>query len=334
MSLKLVCFLRRALAVAMLLSLIGRVAAQEYRLKDGPILQHPKDVYLLAFSPDGKTLASQCRDVGIFLWDVESGKLIWKLDDEPDSLYLLGFADPNTLVVGRASFRMKSKKDSLEVWDVAKRQLKRSIKITERRGEWGMSSGSNIVAIAADEKGKPGVDLWDVSTGEKVGHLAHDGYANQYAFTHDSKVIAVATKKSVHVWDLPTQKELVTISVKRPLNNIALRPDGKMLFISGLPGDRIELYEVPKGELQYTSLGHCYDCLAMNGMSCSSDGKLLVTNEGLSLLETSAGKLKCSLNAHYTTNIQALATSLQGNRIATAQPESKEVRLFQIEEKK
>ena len=68
-------------------------------------------------------------------------------------------------------------------------------------------------------------------------------------------------------------------------------------------------------------------------MGCSSDGKLLVTNDAISLLETSAGKRKLIVGAHYTNNIQYLVTSPQGNWIATAQGESKEVRLFKIEEK-
>jgi len=69
-------------------------------------------VLSVAFSPDGKTLASGSRDDTIKLWDIASGKNIATLEKHTDSVQSVAFSpDGNTLASG-------SMDKTIVLWDV------------------------------------------------------------------------------------------------------------------------------------------------------------------------------------------------------------------------
>jgi WD40 repeat protein len=75
---------------------------------------HTRDVWSLAFSPDGKTLASGCEDGTIKLWDVARSKELATLKGHESRVSVLAFSpDGNTLASG-------SEDKTIKLWDVAK----------------------------------------------------------------------------------------------------------------------------------------------------------------------------------------------------------------------
>jgi WD40 repeat protein len=86
---------------------------QVWRTSDGArtfTLNHAHQVSKMAISPDGSTVATatcitvvnyECKEGGIWLWDLPSGKLNRKLTGFPDAVQGLAFAaDGSTLVAG------------------------------------------------------------------------------------------------------------------------------------------------------------------------------------------------------------------------------------------
>jgi len=62
---------------------------------------HTQAVYTVAFSPDGKMLASGSQDNSVRLWDVASAKSTATLDPEVSTVRLVAFSpDGKKLVVG------------------------------------------------------------------------------------------------------------------------------------------------------------------------------------------------------------------------------------------
>src|SRR4051812_11042517 len=59
---------------------------------------HQNSVLWVAFTPDGKTLASGSRDDKVMIWDVATGKLLQTLSDPNDDVYCVAYSpDGRTL---------------------------------------------------------------------------------------------------------------------------------------------------------------------------------------------------------------------------------------------
>ncbi|MGI2909791.1 WD40 repeat domain-containing protein, partial [Hassallia sp. VBCCA 56010] len=78
---------------------------------------HSNSVRSVAFSPDGKTLASGSDDNTIKLWDVATGKLSQTLTGHSNSVRSVAFSpDGKTLASG-------SDDNTIKLWDVATGKL-------------------------------------------------------------------------------------------------------------------------------------------------------------------------------------------------------------------
>src|SRR5579872_2878409 len=78
-----------------------------------PLQADKRRVYCVAFSPDGKTLASSGADATIKLWDVATGKITATLDEKTGHIQSVAFSpDGKTLASG-------SLNGTIKLWDVA-----------------------------------------------------------------------------------------------------------------------------------------------------------------------------------------------------------------------
>src|SRR5256885_1364904 len=92
----------------------------------------------VAFSPEGKTLASGSYDKTIKLWDVASGELLRSLEGHRDSVLSVAFSsDGKTLASG-------SNDTTIKLWDVASGELLRSLE--------GHRDSVRSVAFSSDGK--------------------------------------------------------------------------------------------------------------------------------------------------------------------------------------
>jgi WD40 repeat protein len=78
---------------------------------------HSDDVKSVAFSPDGKILASGSRDNTIKLWDVATRRLIATLTGHSFGVISVAFSPDGKILVSGSSDR------TIKLWDVATRRL-------------------------------------------------------------------------------------------------------------------------------------------------------------------------------------------------------------------
>lgn len=200
----------------------------------GSLSGHSFGVRPIAFSPDGKTLASAGMvyelDLStesllnvITLWDVKTRKELATFSERSSSIYSITFSpDGKTIALG-GNYIVK-------LWDFATQKP-----LATLSGYLDM-----VFSVAFSPDGKTlasacrdgTVKLWDVATQKPPVTLkGHSSRVNSVAFSPDGEMLASASSdNTVKLWDVGTQKQLVAL--KGPLtlvHSVAFSPDGKTL---------------------------------------------------------------------------------------------------------
>lgn len=274
-------------------------------------LQGHKDwVNSVAFSPDGKLIASGSEDNSIKLWNAKTGKFIrtlkkswWRRGYNAAILSVAFSPDGRSLISG-------SEDNTIKLWDVKTGKVQKTLKgedfwvnsVTfspDRRtfaseGDkiklWDITTdkplfnldGVRVVAFSPDGRMlasgglNNSIKLWDMNTG-KVLHTfkKHTNRINSIAFSPDGSILASGSEDhTVKLWDLKTGKGLSTLEGHgNSISSLAFCPYGRTLA-SGSSDKTIKLWELSTYDELDTLHGH--DCL-VKSLSFSPDGKKLAS---------------------------------------------------------
>src|SRR5262249_25090989 len=264
----------------------------------------------VAFSPDGRTLASGGMQVNVKLWDVATGKE--RATFQQTAVTCLAFSpDGATLCVGS----WIHSETTLQLWDVATgRQL------TPLRGH--VPSTTFSVAFAHDGRTvaagtKAGtVFLWDVAARQLMRRFHAHEHDVQIAFSPDDKTLVSTSRwgnERVKVWDVAAESPRVILEADHAIR-LAFSSDGRTVA-AGAHAGAGEVLDVPPRKRKATLQGHRGDVRAV---AFSPDGQTVVTG-GLDrivrLWDVVTGKLRAS-QAHAAA-VHSVAFAPDGKTLAT-----------------
>jgi dipeptidyl aminopeptidase/acylaminoacyl peptidase len=200
---------------------------------------HPRLVRAIAFSPDGKTVATGCQSEPLIrLWDVATGKA--RTIEAPGGAAFLAFSpDGKMLAAGGLD-------NTVYLWDPASGKEIRRLAGHEKFVTSAVFSPDGKMLATGSQDNT--VRFWDPIAAKEMGQLKEDEAINAIAFAPDGKTLAVVGWfKEVHLWDVAGAKITRTCTGHQaPCVSVAFSPDGRLLATGSLE-PAIRLWEVHSG---------------------------------------------------------------------------------------
>jgi WD40 repeat protein len=320
--------------LSLLLAVSASVAVRPAALADDPrplrvLSGHRFEVYSVAFSPDGKTLASGGGYLGpelkpgeIMLWDVDTGKLRESLKGHAGGIWSVAFSPEGKILASGSADK------TIWLWDVA---TGRAMTTFTGHTDWVRSvvftpDGKTLASAGNLDN----IRLWDTSTGRKRATLkGHASPVYCLAVSPDGKLLASnAGDMTVRLWDLATGREVRVLQSPNISYHMAFSPDGKSLGLGGFRG--VILWDTATGNARPT-----FQSGARNiyGVAFSPNGKLLASAEGegiVRLWDLKTGKDTGGFN--HGKPVLSVAFSPDGKLLASGNEatEAFEVKLWEV----
>ncbi len=280
---------------------------------------HTNFVWSVAFSPNGKMLASASWDRTVRIWNVNTGRLLHTLTGHTNDIMSVAFSSGgNTLVSA-------SWDGTIRLWNPNNGKLKRTL-----TGNGSVASvvfspdGQTLVSGNADRT----IRLWNAKTWKLEKTLkGHTDVVEVVAFSPDGATLASGSRDTtIRLWNPNNGQHKRTLTEHTaPVNALAFSPDGATLASGGR--DRtIRLWNPNNGREKETLTGYTD---GVNPVAFSPDGAtLLVGGRGISVWDTETRQSKKPLAGDIGGAI-SVVFSPDGQMVASGSTDNK-VRLWEF----
>jgi WD40 repeat protein len=313
--------------------------------------QHSGPVTGVAFSPDGKRIASASTGLDykalyqkgpdtlktpkgeVFLWDAETGQQIARLDGcysavfSPDGQHL---ATP-----GHYS--------QVRLWNARTGEAEATFDgPTGKVEDLAFSSDGKLLAAAGftyvlDENKQPSprreFKIWDTASRKETSALPRTiGPVEGMAFSPGGDTLAVAGGKAVHLWDLATGKERRTLPRPAELMAVQFSADGTRLAAASLDGT-VRVWDPASGQEVGTFAGHRAEVFAVAFAPPAGGTAQRLASAGkdgqVKIWDLFASNNPLSLSGHGAA-VYSVALDGDGRRLASASPDDQTVILWDL----
>lgn len=276
---------------------------------------HTDQVWGVAWSPDGKTIASASYDHTVRLWNANTWMPIATIRGFSDRVNTVAYSpDGRMLASGTddGSIRVldtSSNQTLIDLYDSSKIGMVESV-------AW--SPDSKYLAAASHDTT---VRIWDVSNGDVVLRLrGHEQDVYSVMWSPDGKQIATGSQDgNLRIFDAKSgdlKQKLYHDFTHNWIFSVAWSPNGKTIA-TGANDGIIRLWDVASGTLSKELLGFKY---GVRAVAWSPDGNLLagVANQGKLMIWDAATGVKTIVPGNHDNHIYFVAWSPDGSLLATA----------------
>ncbi|WYZ45757.1 hypothetical protein EsH8_VIII_001073 [Colletotrichum jinshuiense] len=272
---------------------------------------HNSVVNSVAFSPDGRQLASASNDETIKVWDTATGQCQQTLEGHSSFIWSVAFS-PDGRQLASASID-----ETIKVWDTATGQCQQTLE-GHSSLVWlvAFSPDGRQLASASDDET---VKLWDTATGQCQQTLeGHSSWVRSVAFSPDGRQLASASDdNTVKLWDTATGQCQQTLEGHSSwVGSVAFSPDRRQLA-SASNDETVKLWDTATGQCQQTLEGHSN---SVSSVAFSPDGRQLASassDDTVKLWDTATGQCQQTLEGH-SNSVSSVAFSPDGRQLASA----------------
>jgi serine/threonine protein kinase len=284
-----------------------------------------KGVSEVAFSPDGRTIATADENGSTYLWDVADGQSSATFSDPvidgESSVHAVAFSpDGSTVAAGDEG------NGNAYLWDVASGQS--SATLAGNGGVSGVAFSPDGGTLATGDLGDGNVDLWDVATGQSSATLTAPSFppglqqsTNGIALSPDGTTVAAADENgSTYLWNTATGKYtgILSDSLSKGVLGVAFSPDGGTLATADGDGYTI-LWDIATSQPIVTL--NDPDSQGVDGVAFSPDGSTVAAadeNGRIYLWNTATHTLTGTITDPSGAGVDGVAFSPDGHTVAAA----------------
>lgn len=232
---------------------------------------HTSEINRIAWSPDGRYLASPSYDMTIRIWDVSRGKCVSVLKGHKDAVISVAWSPDGQRLASASGENL------IRLWDTASGKQHLQMLKGHTNIVWSVawSPDGQHLASASDDKT---IRLWDATSGKHLRTLeGHNGAVFGVAWSPDGQHLASASNdKTIRVWDVTNGKHLRILEGHHDtVISVAWSPDGQNL-VSASKDKTIRVWKVASGKALHVLEGHStpLSCIAF-----SAGGRWLASND-------------------------------------------------------
>jgi len=273
---------------------------------------HLDQIYGVAFSPDGRRIATASYDRTAKVWDPATGEELLTLTGHLAAVTSVAFSpDGRRLLTG-------STDATARLWDaLSGKEIMPPLK-AHRSDIWSAAfspDGRQIITGGCDRTAK----VCDAANGNLLLTLkGHEADVNVVAFSPDGRRILTASDDhTAKVWDALSGTNLLTLKGVTPCPHIAAFSPDSQRIVTGGEDHLVRVWDAASGRQLLTLHGHRASiyCVAF-----SPDGQWIISgslDQTAKVWDAASGNEFVTLKGH-TSWLTAVAFSPDGKRIVTA----------------